>query len=88
VEENIQKFEPLRTEIHPGSEGGLAVETSVPAGIVRLQDAGGEAKKALFFAGLLAFVSLAIIAVLIFGPGGDALVVWQEGDDRVLVEVP
>ena len=87
MEESVQTFEPLRTEIHHAPESGLAL-ASLPAGIVRLREAGHEARKALILAGLLGVVSLAILAVFLLVPGGDALVVWQEGDERVLVEGP
>ena len=88
MEKDVQTFEPLRTEIHQASDADPFLAPFGPAGIARLRSAGREARGAFLVAGLLAIVSLVLSAVLFFGLGNDVLVVWQEGDDRVLVEVP
>jgi hypothetical protein len=88
VKEILQTFEPLRTETHSASKANAAASPSVPAGIIRLQRAAREARSAFLAAGLLAFIALVLSAILFLGPGSAALVVWQEGEDRVLVELP
>ena len=88
MEESVQTFPPLVTEIHPAAEAKLIAQAALPAGLLRLRETGREARRALLAAGLLGAVSLVLAAVLFFGRGSDALVVWQAGEDRVLVEVP
>jgi hypothetical protein len=88
VEENVQSFEPLRTEFLPAPVGGPVTMPSVPAGIIRLRNVGREAGKTVLLAVLLATLSITLAAVLSLDAGKGALVVWQEGDDRVLMEVP
>jgi hypothetical protein len=46
--------------------------------LVRLQEAGREAKSALLSAGLLAVLSLVLASVLALSPGKEADVVWPE----------
>ena len=91
MEESVQTFEPLVTEIHPASEVRATSAPRLPAGIVRLRDAGLETKKALFMSGLLAIVSLVLLGVLLFGSGKESDVVWLEESQSVqsvLVEGP
>jgi hypothetical protein len=91
VEENVQTFLPLVTEIHPVPEVRGALAPQLPAGIVRLRDAGRETRKALVMAGLLAVVSLVLLGVLLLGSGKESDVVWMEESQSaqsVLVEVP
>jgi hypothetical protein len=88
VEECLQTFEPLVTEVHQTPEAEVARAPSLPGGLVRLREVGREARNAFYAAGLLSILSLVLSLVLFLGLGRDALVVWQAGDDRVLVEVP
>jgi hypothetical protein len=91
MEESVQTFEPLVTEIHPAPKVPAPVAPRLPAGILRLQDAGREMKKALFMSGLLAVVSLVLLGVLLFGSGKESDVVWLEESpsaESVLVEGP
>lgn len=91
MEENLQTFEPLVTEIHPVPEGEAARVQSFPAGLIRLRETGREARSALFAAGLLAVLSLLLTLVLFLGMGKEADVVWPEESQSiqsVLVEGP
>lgn len=101
MEEKIQAFEPLYTEVHPAGEGSLP-ETAgprqeagkLPAGLVRLQEAGRDARNAFMMAGLLSLISLALFAVLFLTQTEGAAVVWPEegqsiqGVKSTLVEAP
>jgi len=91
VEEVLQTFEPLVTEVHQASEAKAPLVPSLPAGLVRLREAGREAQTAFFAAGLLALLSLVLSGVLFLGGGRGADVVWQEESESVqsvLVEGP
>jgi hypothetical protein len=95
VEERVETFEPLVTEIHPAAEASvltLAIPDPVlPAGLVRLNRTGREARNALLASGLLALVSLVLLTVLLLTRGTVAEVVWQEESQSiqsVLVEAP
>ncbi len=88
MEESLQTFEPLVTEAHPASEAKAALAPSLPAGLVRLREAGREARNALFAAGLLSILSLLLSLVLFLGVVREADVVWQEEAQSVLVEAP
>jgi hypothetical protein len=93
VEEAVQTFEPLVTEVHRASEAKAEPKhkPSLPAGLVRLREAGREAGNALLFGGLLAILSLVLALVLLLGPGKEADVVWPEefqSVQSVLVEGP
>jgi hypothetical protein len=92
VEERVEMFEPLVTEIHQAEEAaGLSRAPTVPAGIARLKKAGREFRNALLLAGLLAVLSLILSAVFFLSPGKEADVVWQEefqSVQSVLVEGP
>jgi hypothetical protein len=91
VETSLQTFESLVTEVHPASEAKAALTPSLPAGLVRLREAGREARNALFAAVLLAILSLLLTLVLLLGVGREADVVWQEeaqSIQSVLVEAP
>jgi hypothetical protein len=82
VEEKVQTFEPLVTEIHPAADASAAMPAIpapvLPAGLVRLRRTGRELRNALLAAGLLALVSLVLLAVLLLTRGREADVVWQE----------
>jgi hypothetical protein len=91
MEENLQTFQPLVTEVHQASEGAATLAPVLPAGLVRLRETGREARSALFAAGLLAILSLALAAVLFLGLTKEVDVVWQEDSQSgqsALVEGP
>jgi hypothetical protein len=83
VEEVLQTFEPLVTEVHPALEAKVPLASSLPAGLVRLREAGREARNAFFAAGLLALLSLVLSGVLFLGGGRGADVVWQEESQSI-----
>lgn len=91
MEEDLQTFKPLVTEVHPASEGAASLATVLPAGLVRLRETGREARSAFLAAGLLAVLSLLLSLVLFLGIGKEADMVWQEefqSVQSVLVEEP
>jgi hypothetical protein len=92
VEESLQTFQALVTEVHQSSEAeATGAVSSLPAGLVRLRETGREAQGAFVSAGLLLLLSLALTAVLFLSPWKGADVVWQEESQSVqsvLVEGP
>jgi hypothetical protein len=94
VDPDIDRFQPLLTQVNQGPAGREAEITApagrdvLPSGLGALVRAGASLQRALIMALALLLVSLAELAVLLMLPGPEIAVVWEEKSRKPLVEVP